>query len=84
MSKEDAIEVTGTVVDLLPNALFRVQLADGRRVLAHVSGKVRMNFIKIQPGDKVVIEMSPLDLTKGRITHRQKPIGVPLSPGELP
>nr|MBU1328528.1 translation initiation factor IF-1 [Candidatus Omnitrophota bacterium] len=72
MSKEEAIEVEGTVVESLPNAMFRVELENGHKVLAHVSGKMRMNFIKILPGDKVKMELSPYDLTKGRITYRAK------------
>ncbi len=70
--KEDAIEVEGTVVEPLPNAMFRVELESGHRVLAHVSGKMRMNFIRILPGDKVTVELSPYDLTRGRITYRFK------------
>ena len=72
MTKEDAIEVEGTVVEPLPNAMFRVELANGHRVLAHVSGKMRMNFIRILPGDRVKVELSPYDLTRGRITYRFK------------
>ena len=72
MSKEDVIEVEGTVTDALPNAMFKVQLENGHEVLAHVSGKLRMNYIRIVPGDKVKLEMSPYDLTKGRITWRVK------------
>jgi len=72
MPKEDAIEVEGTVVETLPNAMFRVKLDNGHRVLAHISGKMRLHFIRILPGDKVMVEMSPYDLTKGRITFRQK------------
>ena len=71
MSK-DVIEVEGTVIEPLPNAMFNVELANGQRVLAHVSGKIRMNFIKILPGDKVTVELSPYDLTRGRITYRFK------------
>jgi len=70
--KEEAIEVEGTVIEPLPNAMFRVELANGHKVLAHVSGKMRMNFIKILPGDKVMVELSPYDLTRGRITYRYK------------
>jgi translation initiation factor IF-1 len=70
--KEDAIEVEGTVVEPLPNAMFRVELDNGHKVLAHVSGKMRMNFIRILPGDKVKVELSPYDLTRGRITYRFK------------
>ena len=72
MSKEDVIEVEGVVTDALPNAMFKVQLENGHEVLAHVSGKLRMNYIRIVPGDKVKLEMSPYDLTKGRITWRVK------------
>ncbi len=72
MQKEDAIEVEGTVVEPLPNAMFRVELKNGHRVLAHISGKMRMNFIRILPGDRVKLEMSPYDLTRGRITYRYK------------
>ena len=71
MPKEDAIEVEGTVVEPLPNAMFRVELESGHRVLAHVSGKMRMNFIRILPGDRVTVEMSPYDLSKGRIVYRE-------------
>jgi translation initiation factor IF-1 len=72
MQKEEAIEVEGTVVEPLPNAMFRVELKNGHKVLAHISGKMRMNFIRILPGDKVKLEMSPYDLTRGRITYRYK------------
>ena len=72
MSKEDIIEVEGTVKEPLPNAMFRVQLENGHIVLAHISGKMRMNFIKILPGDKVKLEISPYDLNRGRITYRAK------------
>ncbi|HLC41430.1 MAG TPA: translation initiation factor IF-1 [Methylomirabilota bacterium] len=72
MTKEDAIEVEGTVKEPLPNAMFRVELDNGHRVLAHVSGKMRMNFIRILPGDRVKVELSPYDLTRGRITYRFK------------
>ena len=72
MSKEDVIEVEGVVTDALPNAMFKVQLENGHEVLSHVSGKLRMNFIRIVPGDKVKLEMSPYDLSKGRITWRVK------------
>jgi translation initiation factor IF-1 len=72
MAKEDAIEVEGTVIESLPNAMFRVELENGHKVLAHVSGKMRMNFIRILPGDRVKMELSPYDLTKGRITYRSK------------
>jgi translation initiation factor IF-1 len=71
MPKEEPVRVEATVKESLPNAMFRVQLKNGHLVLAHVSGKMRMNFIKILPGDKVVIEMSPYDLTKGRIIYRE-------------
>jgi translation initiation factor IF-1 len=72
MPKEDAIQVEGTVIETLPNAMFRVEIENGHRVLAHVSGKMRMHFIKILPGDKVTVEISPYDLTRGRITYRAK------------
>ncbi len=72
MSKQDAIEVEGTVIEPLPNAMFTVELANGHRVLAHVSGKIRMNFIRILPGDKVTVELSPYDLKRGRIVYRFK------------
>ena len=72
MSKDDVIEIEGTVVESLPNAMFQVELANGHKILAHISGKLRMNFIRILPGDKVTVEMSPYDLTKGRITWRSK------------
>ncbi|MEG0614931.1 MAG: translation initiation factor IF-1 [Oscillospiraceae bacterium] len=72
MSKEDVIELEGTVLEALPNAMFQVELANGHQILAHVSGKLRMNYIRIVPGDKVTVEMSPYDLTKGRITWRAK------------
>ena len=72
MSKEDVIEVEGIVTDALPNAMFKVELENGHEVLAHVSGKLRMNYIRIVPGDKVKLEMSPYDLSKGRITWRVK------------
>ena len=72
MAKEDMIEVEGTVIEKLPNAMFQVELANGHKVLAHISGKLRMNFIKILPGDKVTLEMSPYDLSRGRITWRSK------------
>ncbi|MGH7265438.1 MAG: translation initiation factor IF-1 [Candidatus Rokuibacteriota bacterium] len=70
--KDDAIEVEGTVVEPLPNAMFRVELDNGHRVLAHVSGKMRMNFIRILPGDRVKVELSAYDLTRGRVTYRFK------------
>lgn len=69
--KEEKIEVEGTVIEPLPNAYFRVELPNGHRVLAHVSGKMRMHFIKILPGDKVIVELTPYDLTKGRIIYRK-------------
>ncbi|AKG05572.1 MULTISPECIES: translation initiation factor IF-1 [Salimicrobium] len=72
MAKEDVIEIEGTVVETLPNAQFKVELENQHTVLAHVSGKIRMNFIRILPGDKVTVELSPYDLTKGRITYRYK------------
>ena len=72
MSKEDMIEVEGTVIEALPNAMFSVELQGGHKVLAHISGKLRMNYIKILPGDKVTLQMSPYDLTRGRITWRSK------------
>jgi len=72
MSKEDNIEVEGTVIETLPNAMFKVEIENGQIVLAYVSGKMRMHFIKILPGDKVTVELSPYDLTKGRITYRFK------------
>ena len=70
MSKEDVIEVEGKVVEALPNAMFEVELENGHKILAHISGKLRMNFIRILPGDKVTVELSPYDLTRGRITWR--------------
>ncbi len=72
MAKEDMIEVEGTVIEALPNAMFNVELSGGHKVLAHISGKLRMNFIKILPGDRVTLQMSPYDLTRGRITWRSK------------
>ena len=72
MSKEDVIEVSGKILEALPNATFQVELENGHKILAHVSGKLRMNFIRILPGDKVTVEMSPYGLTKGRITWRAK------------
>ena len=72
MSKEDVIELEGVVVEALPNAMFKVELPNKHQVLAHISGKLRMNFIRILPGDKVTLEMSPYDLTRGRITWRSK------------
>ena len=72
MSKQDVIEIEGTVIEALPNANFQVELANGHKILAHVSGKLRMNYIRIVPGDKVTVEMYPYDLNKGRITWRAK------------
>lgn len=72
MSKSDVIEIDGKVVEALPNAMFSVELPNGHRIMAHISGKMRMNFIRIYPGDKVTIELSPYDLTRGRITWRSK------------
>ena len=72
MSKADVIEVEGVVTEAFPNAMFEVQLPNGHKILAHVSGKMRMNYIRIYPGDKVTIELSPYDLTRGRITWRSK------------
>lgn len=72
MPKKDAIEVEGKVIESLPNAMFQVELANGHRVLAHISGKIRLNFIRILPGDRVLVELSPYDLTRGRITYRFK------------
>ena len=72
MSKSDVIEIEGVVVDALPNAQFQVELPNGHKLLAHISGKLRMNYIRILPGDKVTVEISPYDLTKGRITWRSK------------
>ncbi|EPG74001.1 translation initiation factor IF-1 [Leptospira fluminis] len=72
MAKEEAITVDGTVLEPLPNAMFRVELENGHKVLAHISGKMRMHYIRILPGDKVTVELSPYDLTKGRITYRKK------------
>lgn len=72
MSKNDVIEVEGRVLEALPNAMFQVELENGHKILAHISGKLRMNFIKVLPGDKVTIELSPYDLTRGRITWRGK------------
>jgi translation initiation factor IF-1 len=72
MAKDDVIEVEGTVIEPLPNAMFRVELENGHKILAHVSGKIRMNYIRILPGDRVTIELSPYDLTRGRITYRFK------------
>jgi len=72
MAKEDSIEVQGTVLETLPNAMFRVEMENGHKILAHISGKMRMHFIKILPGDKVTVELTPYDLTRGRITYRFK------------
>ncbi len=72
MSKSDVIEVEGKVVEKLPNAMFKVELENGHQVLGHISGKLRMNFIKILPGDKVTVELTPYDLNRGRITYRFK------------
>lgn len=72
MAKDDVIEIEGKVTDTLPNAMFKVELENGHEILAHVSGKIRMNYIRILPGDKVTVEMSPYDLTRGRITYRFK------------
>ena len=72
MAKDDAIELEGTVLEALPNAMFQVELPNGHQILAHISGKLRMNFIRIFPGDKVTVELSPYDLTRGRITWRAK------------
>jgi translation initiation factor IF-1 len=72
LAKDDAIEVEGKVVEAMPNAMFQVELENGHQILAHISGKLRMNFIRILPGDKVTVELSPYDLTRGRITWRGK------------
>jgi translation initiation factor IF-1 len=72
MTKEEKIEVEGTVLEALPNAMFRLEIEGGHKVLAHISGKMRMHYIKILPGDKVRVELSPYDLTRGRITYREK------------
>ena len=72
MAKQDALKVDGTILDTLPNATFKVELENGHEILAHVSGKMRMHFIKILPGDKVSVELSPYDLTRGRIVYRYK------------
>lgn len=72
MSKDDVIEMEGTVVEALPNTMFQVDIGNGHTILAHISGKLRMNFIRILPGDKVTVQMSPYDLTRGRITWRSK------------
>jgi translation initiation factor IF-1 len=72
MAKKDAIQVEGTVLEALPNAMFKVELDNGHKILAHISGKMRMNFIRILPGDRVAVEMTPYDLTRGRIKYRYK------------
>ena len=72
MAKKEAIEVEGTVIEALPNAMFRVELPNNHQVLAHISGKIRMHYIRVLPGDKVLIELSPYDLSRGRITYRLK------------
>ena len=72
MSKQDVIEVEGTILEALPNTMFQVKLENGHVILAHISGKIRMNFIKILPGDKVTVELTPYDLNRGRITYRFK------------
>lgn len=72
MSKDDVLEMEGTIVEALPNAMFLVELPNGHRILGHISGKMRMNYIRIYPGDKVKVELSPYDLTRGRITWRSK------------
>ena len=72
MSKQDVIEVEGTILEALPNAMFQVELVNGHVILAHISGKIRMNFIKILPGDKVTVELTPYDFNRGRITYRYK------------
>ena len=72
MSKDDVIEMEGKVIEALPNAMFQVELPNGHRIMAHISGKMRMNFIRLYPGDEVTIELSPYDLTRGRITWRSK------------
>ncbi|OLS02120.1 translation initiation factor IF-1 [Tissierella creatinophila] len=72
MAKKDVIEVEGTVIDALPNTIFKVELENGHEILAHISGKLRMHYIRILPGDKVTVELSPYDLTRGRITWRNK------------
>ncbi len=72
MAKDDVIELEGIVVEALPNAMFQVELPNGHKILAHISGKLRMNFIRILPGDRVTVQMSPYDLTRGRITWRSK------------
>ena len=77
MAKDDVIELEGTVVESLPNTSFRVDIGNGHTILAHISGKLRMNFIRILPGDKVTVQMSPYDLTRGRITWRSKSLRTP-------
>ena len=77
MAKDDVIELEGTVVESLPNTSFRVDIGNGHTILAHISGKLRMNFIRILPGDKVTVQMSPYDLTRGRITWRSKQLRTP-------
>jgi translation initiation factor IF-1 len=72
MAKEEKIEIEGTILEALPNAMFRVEMEGGHKILAHISGKMRMHYIKILPGDKVRVELSPYDLTRGRITYREK------------
>ena len=72
MSKDDVFEIEGTVIEALPNAIFKVKLVNGHQIIAHVSGKIRMNYISILPGDRVTVELSPYDLTRGRITYRHK------------
>ena len=72
MAKDDVIELEGTVIEALPNAMFQVELPNGHKILAHISGKLRMNFIRILPGDKVTVQMSPYDLTRGRIVYRYR------------
>lgn len=72
MAKEDVLEMEGTVLEALPNAMFQIELSNGHQILGHISGKLRMNFIRILPGDKVKVELSPYDLTRGRITWRAK------------
>lgn len=76
MSKDDVIEIEGIVTDSFPNAMFEVELPNGHKILAHISGKLRMNYIRILPGDKVTVELSPYDLTRGRITWRAKTSGI--------
>ncbi|MDP2576106.1 MAG: translation initiation factor IF-1 [Gemmatimonadota bacterium] len=72
MAKEESIQMTGTVIEALPNAMFRVELENGHEIMAHISGKIRMHYIRILPGDKVQLDLSPYDLTRGRITYRYK------------